>query len=376
MHRHKLGPLSRLFSSPPLNQSNSHPDRINLQIGLEAEMAQPSVEDQATKLDAAVRELITTYDELNPTLVDELWEEPSALEFLQYVARNRPFVVRKGAQDWTAVQKWDSHYLLNVLGDSLVNVAITPFGNADAVLKEADGSLSYVKPLERLEPFDKVIRYISEQELDQSEPTPIKYAQTQNDNLRNEYSSLFEDVPSDIPFARIALRKTPEAVNFWLGNSLSTTSLHKDNYENLYVQVRGQKHFVIMPPTAAAAVNEQSVPGTTYVSTNKDETAELKVQDLKHVLDEPELIVPVPTWDPDFPDVRPTPYSKLVKPLRVTLNEGDMLYLPAMWYHKVGQSCGDEGYCCAVNYWYDMEFGGSFWASNAFARDVARAVNN
>ncbi|KAG9514426.1 phospholipase A2, partial [Aureobasidium melanogenum] len=339
-------------------------------------MAQSSIQEKASKLDTAVRELITTYDELNPTVVDELWEEPSALEFLHYVARNRPFVVRKGAQDWTAVQKWDSHYLLNVLGHSLVNVAITPFGNADAVLKEEDGSLSYVKPLERLEPFDKVIRYISEQESNQSEPTPIKYAQTQNDNLRNEYSSLFEDVPSDIPFARIALRKTPEAVNFWLGNSLSTTSLHKDNYENLYVQVRGQKHFVIMPPTAAAAVNEQSVPGTTYVSTNKDETAELKVQDLKHVLDEPELIVPVPTWDPDFPDVRPTPYSKLVKPLRVTLNEGDMLYLPAMWYHKVGQDCGDEGYCCAVNYWYDMEFGGSFWASNAFARDVARVVNN
>lgn len=173
----------------------------------------------------------------------------------------------------------------------------------------------------------------------------------ENDNLRNEYSSLFEDVPSDIPFARIALRKNPEAVNFWLGNSLSTTSLHKDNYENIYVQVRGQKHFVIMPPVAAAAVNEQSIPGTTYTSTNGDEEAELKVEDLKHTLDEPELIVPVPTWDPDFPDVRSTPYSELVKPLRVTLNEGDMMYLPAQWYHKVGQSCGDEGYCCAVNYW-------------------------
>ena len=91
-------------------------------------MAQPSTQDQANELDFAVRELITTYDELNPSLVDELWEEPSALEFMQYVARNRPFVVRKGAQDWTAVQKWDSHYLLNVLGDTLVNVAITPFG--------------------------------------------------------------------------------------------------------------------------------------------------------------------------------------------------------------------------------------------------------
>jgi jumonji domain-containing protein 7 len=91
-------------------------------------MAQPNTQDQATKLDSAVRELITTYDELNSSLVDELYEEPSALEFMQYVARNRPFVVRKGAEDWTAVQKWDSHYLLNVLGDSPVNVAITPFG--------------------------------------------------------------------------------------------------------------------------------------------------------------------------------------------------------------------------------------------------------
>ncbi|KAI5251918.1 Clavaminate synthase-like protein [Aureobasidium subglaciale] len=334
--------------------------------------------DCADKLAAAVRDLITTYDELNATLIDDLYEEPSALEFMQYVASNRPFVVRKAAEDWVAVQKWDSHYLLKVLGDSLVNVAITPFGsNADAVLKEDDGSLSYVKPLERLEPFDKVIRYIAEQESNQSETSsPIKYAQTQNDNLRNEYSSLFEDVPSDIPFARIALRKKPEAVNFWLGNSLSTTSLHKDNYENLYVQVRGQKHFVIMPPVAAAAVNEQNIPGTTYISTNEDEKAELKIDDLEHVLDEPELIVPVPTWDPDFPDIRPTTYSKLVTPMRVTLNEGDMMYLPAMWYHKVGQSCGDEGYCCAVNYWYDMEFGGSFWASNAFFRDVARVVNN
>lgn len=91
-------------------------------------MTHSTDQDQAIKLDSAIRELITTYDELNSSLVDELYEEPSALEFMQYVARNRPFVVRKGAQDWTAIEKWDSHYLLNVLGDSLVNVAITPFG--------------------------------------------------------------------------------------------------------------------------------------------------------------------------------------------------------------------------------------------------------
>lgn len=28
-----------------------------------------------------------------------------------------------------------------------------------------------------------------------------------------------------------------------------------------------------------------------------------------------------------------------------------VLYLPAMWYHKVAQEAGDEGLCVAVNYW-------------------------
>ncbi len=43
------------------------------------------------------------------------------------------------------------------------------------------------------------------------------------------------------------------------------------------------------------------------------------------------------------------------------------------WYHKVLQTAGDEGFACAVNYWYDMEFAGGFWAANAFLRDVALA---
>lgn len=42
--------------------------------------------------------------------------------------------------------------------------------------------------------------------------------------------------------------------------------------------------------------------------------------------------VPFAIWDPDSPHENATPYSKLAEPMRVTLREGDMLYLPAMWY--------------------------------------------
>lgn len=176
---------------------------------------------------------------------------------------------------------------------------------------------------------------------------------SENDNLRNEYTSVFSDVPSTgPPFARIALGKTPEAINFWLGNSRSVTSLHKDNYENIYAQIRGQKHFVLLPPIAAPAVNERPIRAATYVLRKDEaETESIDLENLEPVLDKPASDVRWALWDPDVPEERATAYSKLVQPLRVTLNEGDMLYLPALWYHKVSQSCGEEGFCCAVNYW-------------------------
>jgi len=39
----------------------------------------------------------------------------------------------------------------------------------------------------------------------------------ENDNLRDEYDALYADIPKSIPFARIALQKYPDAINFWLG---------------------------------------------------------------------------------------------------------------------------------------------------------------
>jgi peptidyl-lysine (3S)-dioxygenase / protease len=152
-------------------------------------------------------------------------------------------------------------------------------------------------------------------------------SQSENDNLRDEYQRLLCDVPSDIPFARIALQKEPDAINMWIGNDRSTTALHKDNYENIYVQVRGQKHFVLLPPVEMPCVNEQSLPLARYEPERDSDHHE---PDLVVAIEEVSDLVPVATWDPDIPDVRTSSYSHLAKPLRVTLKEGDMLYLPAM----------------------------------------------
>jgi jumonji domain-containing protein 7 len=191
----------------------------------------------------------------------------------------------------------------------------------------------------------------------------------ENDNLRDEYHTLFADVPPNISWARIALEQSADAINFWLGNERSVTAMHRDNYENVYVQIIGQKHFVLLPPIEMPCVNEQKLPQCRYAPSSSDTNdSALSIEP-----QEGQDAVPVAVWDPEEPELRRSDYSHLSKAVAVTLQEGDMLYLPAMWYHKVKQTSGKEGFACAVNYWYDMSFEGSFWAGNSFVRDVALA---
>ena len=160
--------------------------------------------------------------------------------------------------------------------------------------------------------------------------TEAKPHKPENDNLRHEYRALFSQVQRSVPFARIALQQDPDAINLWIGNSRSVTALHRDNYENIYVQVRGRKHFVLLPPLCQPCVNEQPLRPAHYARQedggggDDDETLEL-------VMEEDADDVPFATWDPDNDEVNTTKYSHLASPMRVTLEPGDMFYLPAMW---------------------------------------------
>lgn len=79
-------------------------------------------------MDSALANLINTYHELNASVVDELDEEPSPLGFMRFVARNRPFLVRQAATEWTAYNEWDAEYLRMKMTGEEVAVAVTPLG--------------------------------------------------------------------------------------------------------------------------------------------------------------------------------------------------------------------------------------------------------
>lgn len=89
------------------------------------------IEAEDSVIGAAFVELITSFNDLNAATVEELAEEPSPLEFMRFVSRNTPFVVRHGAANWIAVQQWSPVSLKSALSGQAVNVAVTPQGYVD-----------------------------------------------------------------------------------------------------------------------------------------------------------------------------------------------------------------------------------------------------
>ncbi|KAJ1928902.1 hypothetical protein IWQ60_001645 [Tieghemiomyces parasiticus] len=276
----------------------------------------------ADAVQQALRALSTDVQELNSTFVTELTALPTPLEFMRYVARNRPFVVRGGAQDWPARTKWTTAYLCERLRDRLVTVAVTPNGYADAVVDDT----YFVEPYQTRLPFREIVDLFEQRSRrsDQSTLDPASahlqdyhyYVQSQNGNLAGDFRVLEADVPADIPFATAALEARPDAVNFWMGQASSVTSLHKDPYENIYVVLAGTKTFTLTVPWVAVdPLDRTSAARARY----------------------------------------PLFYNE-ARPLHVTVASGDLFYLPALWYHHVQQSDDDAGRVIAVNYWYDLDY--------------------
>ena len=85
-------------------------------------------ESSEPDLPRSVAKMLQTYYEINADSVDEFTQEPTPLEFMKYVHRNRPFIVRGGCADWPAVRKWNLDYLLQKVGASTVEIAETPRG--------------------------------------------------------------------------------------------------------------------------------------------------------------------------------------------------------------------------------------------------------
>jgi peptidyl-lysine (3S)-dioxygenase / protease len=85
----------------------------------------------------------------------------------------------------------------------------------------------------------------------------------------------------------------------------------------------------LLSPAEVACVNEQPLIAARYVPYERN------VDVLVPKDDDPSETVFWPTLDPDSGRGKMSNLGRMAKPLRVTLNPGDMLYLPAKWYAMI-----------------------------------------
>lgn len=156
----------------------------------------------------------------------------------------------------------------------------------------------------------------------------------------------------------------------------------------MYCVVKGQKHFTLLPPAAVACLYETEYPSMRYAhkdsnkaaSSSPDAAADAEAARLTALFHAtyPQhaawRLVPSPEtgatpWIPVDPlniDTHTFPLARHLKPLECVVEAGEILYLPAMWYHRATQL----GPTISVNYWHDMDFDCRY-VYYTFVHDVA-----
>jgi hypothetical protein len=227
------------------------------------------------------------------TLGIERRADLSAQEFLErYYSTNRPVILTGKMAGWRALDAWTPAYLKAKLGDCEVELQTG---------RSADRDFEINKDAHRTRaPFGQFIDRISRDGAG-NDSYITAYNSARNHAalapLDDDLGSLDEFLmpPDDGPFGM-----------FWIGPAGTFTSLHHDLTNNFVAQVTGRKRIKLLPPSETG-----------------------KLYNHLHVFSE------VP--DLEDPDLDLDRYSDLtrVRIYDLTLNPGEILFIPVGWWHQV-----------------------------------------
>lgn len=323
-------------------------------------------------------------------------EDPSS-QFEDYFHRNcpviLPFQYHPESADTTTTlsDSLKSTFALHCNDEKLLSLSVnvTPDGRGDCIRQVEGIGDCFVEPLERqitlkelllktdssrsesvnedMNPRERLFPQYKRNEpserqvpagFQNNDDKSVYYYSKQNDCLRNEAASLQSLFPSSFAWAERIFGSPPDAVNIWIGNEGSRSSLHKDYYENLFVVLEGEKIFTVLPPCYVSVLPEKPYPSGKFVYENETWGVHVNESESSSV-----------RWiDVDLQDIDIVqhPLLKFAKPLEIRVKPGEMLYLPSLWYHQVEQ----VGRTVAVNYWYDMKFDTPQWTYFHFLQEL------
>lgn len=283
---------------------------------------------------------------------------PTQEEFVEkYLKRSKPVVIEGALTDWPAMQTWTYDYLLKEYGSLRVHVKLAPDGVFEGCEKAEhfeDFKNFTIPPfvLSQLQFPDLVVVRPATADV-----TFAEFLQMMQESARSkasaylEYSSIPQYMPElqsdleELPFIKGLL--TRKHLNLWLSDGNTLGKLHFDPFDNLLCQIKGQKEFIVFEPHSSAALYEGHIQEA-LLDFNKTS----KTFRRKKLLDSTSMVMsPVDILRPDF---KTFPMFSKAKPLNCTVGKGDVLFLPAFWWHEVQSYPSKKtGVNLAVNFWYE-----------------------
>ena len=146
----------------------------------------------------------------------------------------------------------------------------------------------------------------------------------------NEIPSLSKDVPGQIDLVDWYAKFFGRAYDhqqFFLTKGYAYTDLHYDSYDNFYVAVAGIRRWTLAPPSMSRWLVEAAggaLKSGSQAIPHKSEWGE-------------------------------HPIAQLFPFAYVDLAPGDILYVPATYWHLVESVPGDNGFSCAFNYFFSKD---------------------
>lgn len=205
----------------------------------------------------------------------------------QVMKSNTPCIVSGAINHWPAVKKWSLAYFKKKIGHlKFIAEYGMPTGKEPIQFK-----LSEFQRQISLNDFIDVI----------TEPEEGK-----SYYIANKSIDRFESLTSDVLFDELTSYPSNDSMTkVWLGSKNTKSSLHTDPYTNVLAQIHGSKKVFLVDP--------------------KD-TKNLSVYE-SHI-DKSRV-------DPEAPDFEKFPLLQEVTIYTGTLEEGDCLYIPKLWWHTV-----------------------------------------
>eukprot|EP00933_Yihiella_yeosuensis_P016307 TRINITY_DN13983_c0_g3_i1.p1 TRINITY_DN13983_c0_g3~~TRINITY_DN13983_c0_g3_i1.p1 ORF type:complete len:274 (-),score=42.63 TRINITY_DN13983_c0_g3_i1:272-1093(-) len=171
-------------------------------------------------------------------------------------------------------------------------------------------------------------------------------------NLDHSFGFLASEIP-DAPAVGGSLlyRRT----DLWLGGKTLST-LHFDNYENLFGQLVGEKEFLLLPPgdtqyLVDGRLRKAYATWCEGTAGGDSGTFERKAGGLSE-----ETVLNYAVYDIHNP---PPEYADKAAKLRKTVvrvKPGEVLYLPFGWWHQVSAVPSSQGLCASAAAFYEPFF--------------------